>query len=814
MKRRVVLVDVDTILSGKKLWYDWRQCYEKQGGNKVKLPPLTLQKYMEAAQFSVKSAKGNCAYTGWVYTDSLHLPQYPWRRVVYDEIQDLVQEGSISQKCLLQLTRTAKNVWLLSGTPFPHGNQSVYANHELLGFCRLRLDVMTSKTLPSTHPFERIKRQLYIRSPPAVAQEAVAASSLVTRTTEYVAPLVLEQKFYELQEKTIEGEQQAAAIAAGKATSTGKAKNYFDPCYNVLREMTVHPEASDTFRKVKARGKFRKEYTRSVSTSVQGAARRAVHEAKKELEECKKTDLEELRRVIRYTHHSPNIVFRKINFRQDGDTTTRDGPLFARGFEEVLPYFRRDLAHGRLIAHATRRVMALDRYITVMEQTHNNRREALANLERKQEVLRNRIVTLTDAANEAEKSGGRATANNGPTDELALQHGSKPAALVRQLQKIAKDGEQTIVFSYWHDTLKLVQRTLIKCGIESVFCDGRQTANALSDFTSGKVHVILLSAQSKASGANLQCATHVVLLDPAGQSAEHGSTLEEQAIGRAVRMGQEKSVTVTRFCVVDTLEEKMFQEIDTAHAKALQRASDDKYVIKDSQKVSTKKAPKSIAPQASDEVQVTAELTREQRLQQDFEEAQKKGEVIDLLDSDDEGPVAPAVTSNAEPQPAPVNVKQEPNTITPSKDVSENPAKRSLTHTTSPNSTANAKRLCREVSEMGGSTNSTASVSGDAISPPSDSRAPAAGHEQDQNVEGIRGLLERCNLESYLEQFIAHKLTDVDALYQMADSSDHHRMEGLVDQIGFSAPSHTLRFYKILLEEAQHQGHRVNLGHV
>jgi hypothetical protein len=47
----------------------------------------------------------------------------------------------------------------MSGTPFPLGNASVYANHELLGFCRLNLNVETDETLPEHHPFERIKRQ-------------------------------------------------------------------------------------------------------------------------------------------------------------------------------------------------------------------------------------------------------------------------------------------------------------------------------------------------------------------------------------------------------------------------------------------------------------------------------------------------------------------------------------------------------------------------------------------------------------------------------------------------------------------------------
>ena len=55
-----------------------------------------------------------------------------------------------------------------------------------------------------------------------------------------------------------------------------------------------------------------------------------------------------------------------------------------------------------------------------------------------------------------------------------------------------------------------------------------------------------------------------MLLDPPGHSAAHGAALEQQAslllttylqaIGRAVRMGQQHPVTVTRLCVTGTLE--------------------------------------------------------------------------------------------------------------------------------------------------------------------------------------------------------------------------------------------------------------------
>jgi hypothetical protein len=93
------------------------------------------------------------------------------------------------------------------------------------------------------------------------------------------------------------------------------------------------------------------------------------------------------------------------------------------------------------------------------------------------------------------------------------------------------------------------------------------------------IDVLLMSAQSKASGANLQVATHVILLDPAGLSAAHGAALEQQAIGRAVRMGQTRQVTVTRFVVDGTLEGDLVAQIRVAAAAADARANDTSYQI-------------------------------------------------------------------------------------------------------------------------------------------------------------------------------------------------------------------------------------------
>eukprot|EP00956_Cyclotella_meneghiniana_P026237 scaffold56209_cov65-Cyclotella_meneghiniana.AAC.3 len=84
---RVVLVDVDTILNEKRVWYDFKRIFSGPKGGMLRIEKNKFETYRKAALFCVKSPRGPCSYTGWVYTGCLHLPFRPWRRVIYDEIQ-------------------------------------------------------------------------------------------------------------------------------------------------------------------------------------------------------------------------------------------------------------------------------------------------------------------------------------------------------------------------------------------------------------------------------------------------------------------------------------------------------------------------------------------------------------------------------------------------------------------------------------------------------------------------------------------------------------------------------------------------------
>ena len=77
----------------------------------------------------------------------------------------------------------------------------------------------------------------------------------------------------------------------------------------------------------------------------------------------------------------------------------------------------------------------------------------------------------------------------------------------------------------------------------------------------------MLSTEHAASGTNLSEATHIIFMEP--HKGEYGAvkSMEDQAIGRAVRLGQQNQVNVYRLIMKNTIEDeimsKYLQGLDT-----------------------------------------------------------------------------------------------------------------------------------------------------------------------------------------------------------------------------------------------------------
>lgn len=131
---------------------------------------------------------------------------------------------------------------------------------------------------------------------------------------------------------------------------------------------------------------------------------------------------------------------------------------------------------------------------------------------------------------------------------------AKTATLVEQLQAIPD--HKALVFSQFTSYLKLIKEALEEAGIKTAYLDGstRQRDQVVKEFSEGEAQVFLISLRAGGTGLTLTAADYVFVMDPWWNPA-----VEEQAIDRAHRIGQERPVNVYRLVSAGTIEEKVSQ---------------------------------------------------------------------------------------------------------------------------------------------------------------------------------------------------------------------------------------------------------------
>ena len=146
--------------------------------------------------------------------------------------------------------------------------------------------------------------------------------------------------------------------------------------------------------------------------------------------------------------------------------------------------------------------------------------------------------------------------------KLIEEWGTKFARMIEYVTEVLSDpSHRIIIFSQWDKTLSMVQKCLNSINYPSVIIQGPiYTIQArIQRFkTDPQCRVVLLSSSKSASGVNLTEASHVLLLDSLNTTREEASRLEEQSIGRAVRLGQTRRVQVRRLIIRNTLEHDFY----------------------------------------------------------------------------------------------------------------------------------------------------------------------------------------------------------------------------------------------------------------
>jgi superfamily II DNA or RNA helicase len=144
---------------------------------------------------------------------------------------------------------------------------------------------------------------------------------------------------------------------------------------------------------------------------------------------------------------------------------------------------------------------------------------------------------------------------------LARGHADDPCAkldlLLPQLEEVLAEGHKALVFSQFTSFLDLLRRRLDAAGLPYLYLDGKtRDRKALVDqFQSDAGSALfLISLKAGGLGLNLTAADYVYLLDPWWNPA-----VEAQAVDRAHRIGQTRTVFAYRLVARDTVEEKILE---------------------------------------------------------------------------------------------------------------------------------------------------------------------------------------------------------------------------------------------------------------
>jgi SNF2 family DNA or RNA helicase len=137
----------------------------------------------------------------------------------------------------------------------------------------------------------------------------------------------------------------------------------------------------------------------------------------------------------------------------------------------------------------------------------------------------------------------------------ATGNSSKLERLEADLEEIAGSGRKAIVFSQWVGTLKILAERLERFGpmeYHGRVPSGRRDAVIERFRQDQTAHALLMSYGAGGVGLNLQFVNYVFLFDRWWNPA-----VEDQAINRAHRNGVDGPVTVTRYLMLDTIEERI-----------------------------------------------------------------------------------------------------------------------------------------------------------------------------------------------------------------------------------------------------------------
>ncbi|MCA0971618.1 DEAD/DEAH box helicase [Halobacillus litoralis] len=145
---------------------------------------------------------------------------------------------------------------------------------------------------------------------------------------------------------------------------------------------------------------------------------------------------------------------------------------------------------------------------------------------------------------------------------LFLENYEGDSGKLEQLKELAQElkdsGHRLLIFSQFSSMLKILHEELAAIGLDAFYLDGSTKSEhrmeMVEQFNEGEKDAFFISLKAGGTGLNLTGADTVILYDLWWNPA-----IEEQAAGRAHRIGQERVVQVIRMISEGTIEERIYQ---------------------------------------------------------------------------------------------------------------------------------------------------------------------------------------------------------------------------------------------------------------
>ena len=643
------------VLTPEHLCHQWRTEIAKFSGDALDVRIATNAAEVAALSPQVWTGRGGTArvliasleYVGTNYDEFIARLLLAcvrrFDRLILDECHEAVLlNGGHTMHVLLSLRDLARHVWCVSGTPFPEGDRSVFGLHQLLGvhvnFVLTNSPFLggmaAGKRLPPSHPFEQLKRLVYLRNTPASVGDEVEGSRLVEEAPHAIE--ISRLRFDPIERGFYDEQARRANVEAGGDS--------FSIRFEALRRLCCHPAVSAAWssRLAGERG-GRGGASGSAANGATGAQPLlSLDEMRERMVRWKGDEITKAKHALDLTlRHAAAaraactlVLDNRPSLRQAwGDLEDTNAIRRSGGIWRLIDSYRgayhedkrrrahewamsQDESAARAFLETTRKWLAESHATELARQ-----REELARAEREMRFFEGELAKVESLARGSVQESSAGSSSDGagassaaspcvicletpevdvgvlpcghcagcgpcvrawimragvcPTcrrathlhdvsfvslgaprtiapaassaacapcskpplgraiDAVAVdtsvdpfeaeRWGTKPAAIIAHLRRVLADAaSRAIVFSAYDECLALLASTFHDAGIDAVRCEGdaatRHAAIAAFADTSSRdgPRVLLLSSQHNASGTNLQCADHVILVEPPG----------------------------------------------------------------------------------------------------------------------------------------------------------------------------------------------------------------------------------------------------------------------------------------------------------